>query len=79
MKCVWVQGWMGAEQMGDLSKIKEVQLQVDNKLKGRSSWLRVVRMEKKVGEFAPKPPKAPPAKKPDVAAAPKPAGEGKAA
>lgn len=78
MKCVWVQGWAGAERMGDLAKIQEVQLQVDNKLKGRSSWLRVVRMEKKVGEFAPKPPKAPPAKKAEVAA-PKSPAEGKAA
>jgi hypothetical protein len=78
MKCVWVQGWMGAENMGDLSKIQDVQLQVDNKIKGRSSWLRVVRMEKKVGEFAPKPPKAPPVKKPE-AAKPATSGEGKAA
>jgi hypothetical protein len=88
MKCVWVQGWMGAENMGDLSKIQDVQLQVDNKIKGRSSWLRVVRMEKKVGEFAPPPPKKPVAKKPDgvaaapaatPAAAPTAGGEGKAA
>ena len=86
MKCVWVQGWNGAENMGDLSKIKDVQLQVDNKIKGRSSWLRVVRMEKKVGEFAPPPPKKPVAKKPDAAPAPtptppttSPSNEGKAA
>lgn len=85
MKCVWVQGWAGAENMGDLSKIQDVQLQVDNKIKGRSSWLRVVRMEKKVGEFAPPPPKKPVAKKPDAAPAapapttPTPSNEGKAA
>jgi hypothetical protein len=85
MKCVWVQGWMGAENMGDLARIRDVQVQVDNRLKGKSSWLRVVRMEKKVGEFAPKPPPkkptgAPPVKKPDEAAKPAaPGGEGKAA
>jgi hypothetical protein len=87
MKCVWVQGWQGAERMDDgLGKIKDVQIQVNNAIKGRSAWLRVVRMTKKIGEFAPKPPKAPPAKKPvspvgaDMVAKPiASAGEGKAA
>ena len=61
MKCVWVLGWQGAQRMdGDFVKIKEVQVQVNNALKGRSAWLRVVRMTRKIGEFAPKPPKAPP-------------------
>ncbi|HVM84099.1 MAG TPA: methylenetetrahydrofolate reductase C-terminal domain-containing protein [Candidatus Binatia bacterium] len=60
MKCVWVQGWQGAERMDDgLEKIRNVQLQVDYSLKGKSAWLRVVRMTKKIGEFAPKPVKAP--------------------
>jgi hypothetical protein len=81
MKCVWVQGWEGAARMDDgLAKIRAVQLPVDNSIKGKSSWLRVVRMTKKVGEFAPKLVKAPTAK---PAAAPKPAApttsEGKAA
>lgn len=82
MKCVWVQGWQGAERMdGNFEKIKDVQVQVNNAIKGRSAWLRVVRMTRRVGEFAPKPPKAPPVKKPVSADAPKPAaaGEGKAA
>ena len=66
MKCVWVKAWEGTERMGriapgaaDPAKILDVQKPVDNALKGRSSWLRVVRMEKQVGEFAPKPAKAP--------------------
>lgn len=60
MKCVWVQGWQGAARMDDgLEKIRNVQLQVDHSIKGRSAWLRVVRMTMKVGEFAPKPVKAP--------------------
>jgi hypothetical protein len=70
MKCVWVQGWQGAARMDDgLEKIRGVQHAVDHSLKGKSSWLRVVRMTKKIGEFAPKPVKAPPAAKP---VAPKP-------
>ncbi len=82
MKCVWVQGWAGAARMDDgLEKIRNVQLQVDHSIKGKSAWLRVVRMTKKIGEFAPKPakpvaPKPPAGAKPDgVAKAP----EGKAA
>jgi hypothetical protein len=68
MKCVWVQGWQGAARMDDgLEKIRNVQLQVDYSIKGKSAWLRVVRMTKKIGEFAPKPAKAPAPK----AAAPK--------
>src|SRR4051794_41249679 len=60
MKCVWVQGWQGAARMDDgLEKIRAVQHAVDYSIKGKSSWLRVVRMTKKVGEFAPKPVKAP--------------------
>jgi hypothetical protein len=76
MKCVWVQGWEGAERMGDLAPVREVQVQVNNALKGRSSWLRVVRMEKKVGEFAPKPAKLPPARKPAAAGTPAATGTG---
>jgi hypothetical protein len=79
MKCVWVQGWNGAARMDDgLEKIRNVQHAVDHSIKGKSAWLRVVRMTKQVGEFAPKPVKAPVAKP----AAPKPAApasEGKAA
>lgn len=80
MKCVWVQGWQGAARMDDgLEKIRAVQLPVDNSIKGKSSWLRVVRMTKRIGEFAPKPVKAAAPK----AMAPKPVAptpsEGKAA
>jgi hypothetical protein len=84
MKCVWVQGWQGAARMDDgLEKIRSVQLPVDTSIKGRSSWLRVVRMTRKIGEFAPKPAKAAPGAKPAAAKpeAPKTdiAKEGKAA
>src|SRR3954465_510006 len=82
MKCVWVQGWQGAARVDDgLEKIRNVQHAVDNSIKGRSSWLRVVRMTKKVGEFAPKPVKVPAAKPTALKteSAKGPAAEGKAA
>ena len=76
MKCVWVKAWEGAEIMGKAGEtIYDVQKPVDNSLKGRSSWLRVVRMEKKVGEFAPKPVKAPAAKPAAAKPAADPAGK----
>jgi hypothetical protein len=64
-----------------LEKIRNVQHAVDYSLKGRSSWLRVVRMTKKVGEFAPKPVKAPVVKPaaPKAEAPKAQASEGKAA
>lgn len=45
MRCVWVEAWRGSPQMGDPAAIQQVQLPVDNLLKGSSSWLRVVRHE----------------------------------
>lgn len=43
MRCVWVEGWAGAEQMREGDAIKTVQFAVDRRLSGRSSWLAVVR------------------------------------
>ena len=43
MRCVWVEAWRGNQQMGDSQAIRQVQIPVDNLLKGSSSWLRVVR------------------------------------
>jgi len=43
MRCVWVEAWRGSEQMRDSQAIRQVQIPVDNLLKGSSSWLRVVR------------------------------------
>jgi len=44
MRCVWVEGWAGAGRIkGGLDKIRVVQLPVDRRLEGRSSWLKVVR------------------------------------
>lgn len=45
MECVWVQAWQGAARMTDAAKIDGVQAPVDHRLKGRSSWLRVVRQK----------------------------------
>ena len=44
MRCVWVEAWSGAGRIkGGLDKIRVVQLPVDRRLEGRSSWLKVVR------------------------------------
>jgi len=42
MRCVWVEAVAGSQRMKK-TDIKEVQVPVDNILKGSSSWLRVVR------------------------------------
>jgi len=66
MKCVWVQAWMGAEKMGKPNPIVDVQKPVDNRLKGRSSWLRVVRVAKGLEDESGNKPQA---KKPALVAA----------
>ncbi|MGQ7843215.1 methylenetetrahydrofolate reductase C-terminal domain-containing protein [Granulosicoccus sp. 3-233] len=43
MRCVWVEGWQGAARMQQGAQIATVQFAVDHRLKGRSSWLRVMR------------------------------------
>ena len=42
MPCVWVKAWAGAQAMMS-ENILDVQLPVDNRLKGQSSWLRIIR------------------------------------
>jgi hypothetical protein len=50
MKCVWVEAYRGSERIpGGVAAMRKVQLAVDQRLAGRSSWLRVVR------ELNPKP------------------------
>ncbi|MDC0434864.1 methylenetetrahydrofolate reductase C-terminal domain-containing protein [bacterium] len=43
MRCVWVEGWQGAQRMKNGGDINNVQFAVDHRLIGKSSWLRVVR------------------------------------
>ncbi|MDE2304460.1 MAG: methylenetetrahydrofolate reductase C-terminal domain-containing protein [Gammaproteobacteria bacterium] len=44
MKCVWVEAYRGSGRIdGGIEAMAEVQFAVDQRLKGRSSWLRVVR------------------------------------
>jgi hypothetical protein len=44
MRCVWVEAYRGAERIpGGVAAMGEVQFAVDQRLQGRSSWLRVVR------------------------------------
>jgi hypothetical protein len=43
MPCVWVQAYEGSRRMGRGEQIKTVQPPIDHRLKGGSSWLKVVR------------------------------------
>ncbi len=43
MRCVWVEGWQGAQQMKNGGDITNMQFAVDYRLQGKSSWLKVVR------------------------------------
>ena len=53
MKCVWVQAFSGSERIpGGVAAMAEVQFAVDQRLQGRSSWLRVAREK---GEKRPPP------------------------
>ncbi|MBZ9537980.1 methylenetetrahydrofolate reductase C-terminal domain-containing protein [Modicisalibacter tunisiensis] len=42
-RCVWVEAWEGSQKMKGGDKIQVVQLPVDHRLEGSSSWLRVAR------------------------------------
>ena len=68
MKCVWVQAWEGASNMRKGTAILDVQKPVDNRLKGHSSWLRVVREKTEPPAPPPGKPaaKAPAAKQPSA-------------
>ncbi|ASJ75587.1 methylenetetrahydrofolate reductase C-terminal domain-containing protein [Granulosicoccus antarcticus] len=54
MRCVWVEGWEGAGRMKHGLQISTVQFAVDHRLKGRSSWLRVIREQAEIAA-APEP------------------------
>jgi hypothetical protein len=44
MRCVWVEGFAGSEQMREgRAAFRVVQIAVDRRLEGRSSWLQVAR------------------------------------
>ncbi len=45
MKCVWVQAWDGASRMKAGEDIKNIEFAVDNRDKGKSTWLRIARGE----------------------------------
>ena len=53
MRCVWVQAWEGSKRMAAGAKILEVQKPVDNRLKGHSSWLKLVRDKTEPAPAAP--------------------------
>lgn len=44
MRCVWVEAYRGSERIpGGVAAMRDVQLAVDQRAQGRSSWLRVAR------------------------------------
>jgi hypothetical protein len=43
MRCVWVDAWEGSARMRNGESIRVIQIAVDYRLQGRSSWLRVVK------------------------------------
>lgn len=43
MRCVWVEAWDGAKRMKHGDEIATVQIAIDHRLIGSSSWLRVIR------------------------------------
>jgi hypothetical protein len=43
MHCVWVEAWEGSRRMRRGDAIRSVQVGIDNRLSGHSSWLREVR------------------------------------
>jgi hypothetical protein len=56
MRCVWVEAYRGSQRIaGGLDAMRQVQIPVDQRQQGRSSWLRVVR-EKTDPPPAPAPP-----------------------
>ncbi len=55
MKCVWVEAYRGSERIpGGVEAMTTVQFAVDQRLQGRSSWLRVVRENTETAGAAPK-------------------------
>jgi len=43
MRCVWVEAWAGSQRMKNGGDITIVQVPIDHRLKGSSSWLREIR------------------------------------
>ncbi len=43
MRCVWVEAWSGSQRMKNGGDISVVQVAIDHRLKGSSSWLRELR------------------------------------
>jgi hypothetical protein len=55
MKCVWVEAYRGAQRIaGGVEAMTTVQFAVDQRLQGRSSWLKVVRDKAAVAGATPK-------------------------
>ena len=49
MRCVWVDAWEGTQRMSDQSGIQQVQPAFTNRSRGRSSWLKAVKIKRSFG------------------------------
>ena len=47
MRCVWIEGIEGSSRMRNGLSIRVIQIAVDHRLQGRSSWLRVTQQKSK--------------------------------
>lgn len=47
MRCVWIEGIEGSSRMRNGQSIRVIQIAVDHRLQGRSSWLRVTQQKSK--------------------------------
>ena len=45
MQCVWVAAWDGASRMKRGEAIQDIEFAIDNRDKGKSTWLRIARGE----------------------------------
>jgi hypothetical protein len=55
MKCVWVEAYRGSQRIpGGVEAMAQVQFAVDQRLQGRSSWLKVVREKTEAASAASK-------------------------
>jgi Methylene-tetrahydrofolate reductase C terminal len=55
MKCVWVEAYRGSQRIpGGVEAMAQVQFAVDQRLQGRSSWLKVVREKAAAADAASK-------------------------
>ena len=54
MRCVWGDAWEGTQRMSDQSGIRQAQPAFANRSRGRSSWIKAVKIRRSIGLHAEK-------------------------